>query len=160
MVLLPYQQFPNKVKYTRYLSNNPDPLSSFENNTKIFNDSFVVVNFDALAQASDFRIERRQVVFLWYIFVLTTSYRIPYWYFKKYKNIIAYDCVLKICPGNRFTHYHLGDPWNEFWGISSCDRSTLIQINTCYHQTTCHYQCQYWSRPMSPYGVTGPQWVK
>ena len=33
-------------------------------NSRLLHYIFVVVNFDALAQASDFRIERRQVVFL------------------------------------------------------------------------------------------------
>ena len=35
--------------------------------THIHTHIFVVVNFDALAQASEFRIERRQVVFLWWM---------------------------------------------------------------------------------------------
>ena len=42
----------------------PDPTAIWHSHLALANYLFVVVNFDALAQASDFRIERRQVVFL------------------------------------------------------------------------------------------------
>ena len=38
-------------------------------------------------------------------------------------------------------------------------KSTLVQITTWCHQPTSHYLIQCWPRRMSPYGVTGPQWV-
>ena len=41
-----------------------DPTVSWLSHTYIHTYMFVVVNFDAMAQASDIRIERRQVVFL------------------------------------------------------------------------------------------------
>ena len=40
-----------------------DPTDGWHSHLALVIDIFVVVNFDALAQASDFRIERRQVVF-------------------------------------------------------------------------------------------------
>ena len=42
----------------------PDPTAIWHSHLALVIYIFVVVNFDALAQASDFRIERRQVVFL------------------------------------------------------------------------------------------------
>ena len=58
------------------------------------------------------------------------------------------------------------------WGISyeivlrwmpldlTDDKSTLVQVMAWCHQASSHYLSQCWSRPMSPYGVTRPQWVK
>ena len=39
------------------------------------------------------------------------------------------------------------------------DKSTLIKVMAWCHQTTSHYLSQCWSRSMSPFGVTKPQWV-
>ena len=39
------------------------------------------------------------------------------------------------------------------------DKSTLGQVSAWCHQATSHYLRQCWPRSMSPYGVTGPQWV-
>ena len=58
------------------------------------------------------------------------------------------------------------------WGISckialrrmlldfTDDKSTLVQVMAWCRQATSHYLSQCWPRFMSPYGVTGPQWVK
>ena len=40
------------------------------------------------------------------------------------------------------------------------DKSTLVQVMAWCHQATSHYLSQCWPRFMSPYGATGPQWVK
>ena len=60
---------------------------------------------------------------------------------------------------------------NGGWGISyeialrwmplelTDDKSTLVQVMAWFLQATSHYLRQCWSRPMSPYGVTRPQWV-
>ena len=40
------------------------------------------------------------------------------------------------------------------------DKSTLVQVITWSPQATSHYLSQCWSRSMSPYGITRPQWVK
>ena len=57
------------------------------------------------------------------------------------------------------------------WGISckialrwmpldiTDDKSTLLQVMAWCRQATGHYLSQCWQRFMSPYGVTGPQWV-
>ena len=50
--------------YDQQAFNPPDPTAIWHSHQALVNYTFVVVNFDALAQASDFRIERRQVVFL------------------------------------------------------------------------------------------------
>ena len=43
-------------------------------------------------------------------------------------------------------------PWN------TCDdQSTLVQVMAWCHQASNHYLSQYWSRSMSPYGVTKQQ---
>ena len=39
------------------------------------------------------------------------------------------------------------------------DKSTLVQVMAWCRQATSHYLSQCWSRSMSPYGVTRPQWV-
>ena len=39
-------------------------------------------------------------------------------------------------------------------------KSTLVQVMAWCHQATSHYLSQCWSRSLSPYDVTGPQWVK
>ena len=39
------------------------------------------------------------------------------------------------------------------------DESTLVQVMGWYRQATSHYLRQYWSRSLSPYGITRPQWV-
>ena len=39
-------------------------------------------------------------------------------------------------------------------------KSILVQVMAWCRQATSHYLGQYWPRPMSPYGVTRPQWVK
>ena len=39
------------------------------------------------------------------------------------------------------------------------DKSTLAQVKAWCHQATSHYLSQCWPRSLSPYGVTGPQWV-
>ena len=61
---------------------------------------------------------------------------------------------------------------NGGWGISyeialrwmpldlTDDKSTLVQVMAWCRQATSHYLSQCWPRSMSPYGVTGPQWVK
>ena len=57
------------------------------------------------------------------------------------------------------------------WGIScelalrwmsldiTDDKSTLVQVMAWCCQATSHYLSQCWPRSLSPYGVTGPQWV-
>ena len=39
------------------------------------------------------------------------------------------------------------------------DKSSLVQVVAWCRQATSHYLSQRWSRPMSPNGVTRPQWV-
>ena len=39
------------------------------------------------------------------------------------------------------------------------EKSTLVQVMAWCCQATSHYLSQCWPRPMSPYGVTRPQWV-
>ena len=39
------------------------------------------------------------------------------------------------------------------------DKSTLVQVMAWCRQATSHYLSQCWSRSLSPYGVTRPQWV-
>ena len=39
------------------------------------------------------------------------------------------------------------------------DQSTLVQVMAWCRQATSHYLSQCWPRPLSPYGVTRPQWV-
>ena len=39
------------------------------------------------------------------------------------------------------------------------DRSTLVQVMAWCRQATSHYLSQCWSRSLSPYGITRPQWV-
>ena len=58
------------------------------------------------------------------------------------------------------------------WGISckialrwmpldlTDDKSTLVKVMAWCRQATSHYLSQCWPRPLSPYGVTRPQWVK
>ena len=58
------------------------------------------------------------------------------------------------------------------WGIScklalrwmsldlTDDKSTLVQVMAWCHQATRHYLSEWWPKPLSPYGVTRPQWVK
>ena len=50
--------------YDQQAFSPPDPTAIWHSHLALAIYTFVVVNFDALAQASDFRIERRQVVFL------------------------------------------------------------------------------------------------
>ena len=50
--------------YDQQAFSPPDPTAIWHSHMALAIYIFVVVNFDALAQASDFRIERRQVVFL------------------------------------------------------------------------------------------------
>ena len=57
------------------------------------------------------------------------------------------------------------------WGISceialiwisldhTYDKSTLVQVMAWCRQATSHYLSLCWPRSLSPYGVTGPQWV-
>ena len=45
------------------------------------------------------------------------------------------------------------------WRLTD-DKSTLVQVMAWCHQATSHYLNQCWTRSMSPYGVTRPQWVK
>ena len=61
--------------------------------------------------------------------------------------------------------------WIYGWGISfeiahrwwsqdlTDDKSTLVQIMVWCRQATSHYLSQCCPRPLSPYGVTRPQWV-
>ena len=58
------------------------------------------------------------------------------------------------------------------WGIScelalrwmsldlTDDKSTLVQVIAWCRQAPSHYLSQWWTRSLSPYGVTRPQWVK
>ena len=57
----PYDQ---QAFRTRTRTSPPDPTAIWHSHLALAIYIFVVVNFDALAQASDIRIERRQVVFL------------------------------------------------------------------------------------------------
>ena len=57
------------------------------------------------------------------------------------------------------------------WGISckiapiwmsldfTDDQSTLVQVMAWCRQAASHYLSQCWPRSLSPYGVTGPEWV-
>ena len=38
-------------------------------------------------------------------------------------------------------------------------KSTLVQVMAWCRKATSHYLSQCWPRPMSPYGVSRPQWV-
>ena len=40
------------------------------------------------------------------------------------------------------------------------DKSALVQVMAWCRQATSHYLSQCWPIPLSPYGVTKPQWVK
>ena len=40
------------------------------------------------------------------------------------------------------------------------DKSTLNRVMAWCFQATSHYLSRCWPRSLSPYGVTGPQWVK
>ena len=40
------------------------------------------------------------------------------------------------------------------------EKSRLVQVMAWCRQATSHYLSQCWPRSISPYGVTGPQWVK
>ena len=40
------------------------------------------------------------------------------------------------------------------------DKSTLVQVMAWCCQATSDYLSQCWPRSLSPYGITGPQWVK
>ena len=55
---------PTARPYDQQAFSPPDPTGIWHSHLALAIYIFVVVNFDALAQASDFRIERRQVVFL------------------------------------------------------------------------------------------------
>ena len=60
------------------------------------------------------------------------------------------------------------DGWNITHEVSSRwmaldltdDKSTLAQVMAWCRQATSHYLSQCWSRSLSPYGVTRPQWFK
>ena len=61
---------------------------------------------------------------------------------------------------------------NDGWGVScknsfkrmsldlTDDKSILVQVMARCRQATNHYLSQCWSRSVSPYGITGRQWVK
>ena len=65
---------------------------------------------------------------------------------------------------------------NVIWEIISCrlfakllsgecpnffgDKSILVKVMAWCHQAPSHYLSQFWPTSMSPYDVTGPQWVK
>ena len=51
-------------------------------------------------------------------------------------------------------------PYYECQWTSNDDQSTLDQVMAWCRQATGQYLSQYWSRSLSPYGVTRPQWVK
>ena len=53
--------------YDQQAFSPPDPTAIWHSHLALAIYIFVVVNFDALAQASEFRIERRQVVFLYWM---------------------------------------------------------------------------------------------
>ena len=40
------------------------------------------------------------------------------------------------------------------------DNSALFQVMAWCRQATSHYLSQCWPRSLSPYGISGPQWVK
>ena len=60
-------------------------------------------------------------------------------------NILSVFCEIPI----RWMPQHLTD-----------HSSTLVQVMAWCRQATSHYLSQCWPRPLSPYDVTGPQWVK
>ena len=39
------------------------------------------------------------------------------------------------------------------------EKSTLVQVMAWCHQAACQYLSQCWSRSMSPYNITRPQWI-
>ena len=43
--------------------------------------------------------------------------------------------------------------------LNLTNKSTLVQVMAWCHQVTTHYLSQCWSRSLSPYSVTRPQWV-
>ena len=91
---------------------------------------------------------------------------------------LYWDC----CPGAlTLSHWPLGNfryvifkriLVTDGWGISceialiwmslyfTDDQSTLVQVMAWCRQAPSHYLNQCWHRSLSPYGITGPQWVK
>ena len=95
-------------------------------------------------------------------------------YIFRYITVTIAKCLL------RLTHWPLGDFNSIFklilvnggWGIShdialrwmpldfTSDKSTLVQVMAWCRHAASYYLSQCWPRSLSPYGVTGPQWVK
>ena len=51
-------------------------------------------------------------------------------------------------------------PSNESHWTFNDDKSIVVQVIAWSRQATSHYLNQCWPRPVLPYGVTEPQWVK
>ena len=108
-----------------------------------------------------------------------------YIYIKHGWAVISQSCEVMQLLIHALTHWPLGN-LNEIlghvifkqilvidgWGISceiapiwmsldfNDDQSTLVQVMAWCCQATSHYLSQCWPRPLTPYGVTRPQWVK
>ena len=64
-------------------------------------------------------------------------------------SVMSYCCLALIHP-------HLVD---QTWNLTHVLKLTLAQFMAWCHQATRHNLSQCWPRPLSPYGVTRPQWV-
>ena len=47
----------------------------------------------------------------------------------------------------------------SWMSLNLTDKSTLVQVMAWCRQATSHYLNQCWTKSMSPYGITRPQWV-
>ena len=81
----------------------------------------------------------------------------PYTLNDKTANVHLMWALNSLAPGRfkRNVHAKFSDWWLRYllW------KSKLIQVMSCYHQTTSHYPSQCWARSMSTHGITMRQWV-
>ena len=72
-----------------------------------------------------------------------------------FQNII-FKLIIQNSGSN--THYEIA-----FWWLLeniTDEKSILVYVTAWFQQATSHYLNQYWTRSISPNGVTKPQWIK
>ena len=84
-------------------------------------------------------------------------------------------CINSLAPGKFQWHFRylifrtisVIDGWGISWELVlrwmsldlTDDKSTLVPVMAWCRQATSHYLSQWWPRPLSPCGITRPQWV-
>ena len=118
---------------------------------------------------------RKYITYIYMHYGLTVATPVYYLFTAEFHELLAYIIFILIGPG-KFEWNFRYVIYNQILVTDGCGisceiallwmsldftnyQSTLVQVMAWCHQATSHYLSQCWPRSLSPYGITGPEWV-